>query len=364
MKVAKPNYKFDPDYGVRPGEILAEVLEEHEMAQADLARRTGLSTKHINQIVTGDASISPETAQKLEIVTRVPARLWTRLEADHQQYLSRQAEETRLEADVGWLDELPVKELIDRGAIARQPRRIDQLREVLSFFGVASRDAWATIWDVPTAFRASPSFKSDMRAVAAWLRIGELEAGELDCEPFDRGGLRKALPEMRALTQVNDPKIWMPELQQLCSEFGVALVIEPEIAKARINGAVRWLSKDLVLVELSLRHRWTDIVWFTFFHEIGHILLHERKRLTFVDEDSSKGDTLEEEADAFASRTLIPNEYLDDLSDLGTPATIRRFADRIGISPGIVVGRLQHDGVLGYHQCNQLRQRLVFKART
>src|SRR5437867_513129 len=130
--------RFDPDYLVAPGDTLAEVLEERGMTQAELSRRTGLSTKHINQIVAGDASISPETALKLERVTSVPARLWTQLEALFQEQRSRRLESESLEADVDWLREFPVKELIERDCIEHRINRVDQLREVLSFFGVAS----------------------------------------------------------------------------------------------------------------------------------------------------------------------------------------------------------------------------------
>jgi hypothetical protein len=42
----------------------------------------------------------------------------------------------------------------------------------------------------------------------------------------------------------------------------------------------------------------------------------------------------------------------------GTPA--RRFAGRIGIVPGIVAGRLQHDNLRRYPQGNQLKRPLSF----
>lgn len=36
------------------------------------------------------------------------------------------------------------------------------------------------------------------------------------------------------------------------------------------------------------------------------------------------------------------------------------FADRIGVAPGIVVGRLQKDGIIGYHIGNRLMRRFEF----
>jgi HTH-type transcriptional regulator / antitoxin HigA len=353
--------RFEPDYVVPPGDTLSEVLEERSMTQAELSRRTGLSTKHINQIVAGEATISPETALKLERVTRVPARFWTQLEAVHQEQRSRRLESETLQADVDWLRELPVKQLVDRGWIEQKADRVDQLREVLTFFGVASRAAWETVWNVPTAYRKSRAFESDLHALATWLRIGELQAANIVRRPFNARAFRSALGDIRGLTRIEDPQVWLPALQQTCAEHGVAVVIEKEISGARINGAVRWLAPDQVLIELSLRHGWADIFWFTFFHEAGHVVQHERKRLTFVDGKGAKQGELEEEADAFASRMLIPHEFDEALGTLGSSADkVRDFADRLGLGPGIVVGRLQHEGLLGHQLLNKLRVRYAF----
>lgn len=363
MRLSAGATRFDPDYIVPPGDTLSEVLAELGMSQAELSRRTGLSTKHINQIVSGEATISSETALKLERVTRVSARLWTQLEALHQEQRSRRSETVALERDVDWLRDLPVKQLIERGLIEHRDNRVDQLREVLSFFGVASRAAWETVWNIPTAYRKSRAFESDLHALAAWLRIGELQAADLMRKPFNGPAFRSALLDIRGLTKVDDPKVWLPALQQACAEHGVAVVIEREIPGARINGAVRWLAPDHVLIELSLRHGWADIFWFTFFHEAGHVLQHERKRLIFVDAKGASHGELEEEADDFASRMLLPRGVEEELSELGTSAArIRDFADRLGVGAGIVVGRLQHEGLLGHQQLNGLRTRYVFSS--
>ena len=142
------------------------------------------------------------------------------------------------------------------------------------------------------------------------------------------------------------------------------MAIVEAFPKARANGATRWLSPTKALIQLSLRHKWEDIFWFSFFHEAGHVVLH-RKKEVFLETGGRKSAAqadpafkrLEDEADRFASRTLIPTGFdrrlrrasLEDIEDL---------AQHIGVAPAIVVGRLQHDGVLPYHQGNHFRGRL------
>src|SRR5688572_6404367 len=58
--------RYEPDLVLPPGDTLLEVLEDRGMTQAELAARTGLSAKHINQIAKGVAPVTPDTALLLE----------------------------------------------------------------------------------------------------------------------------------------------------------------------------------------------------------------------------------------------------------------------------------------------------------
>lgn len=351
-------YRYEPDLVLPPGETLIEVLAERGMTQSELAARTGLSAKHINQIVKGLAPITPDTALLLESTTGVSARVWSNLEVAYREYESRQEQAERLAADLDWLEDLPINELIRRGWVQRGASPIDRLLSVCRFFGVANRAAWDAVWHKPTAYRTSKAFSSRPGAVAAWLRIGEIEAAGIECAPFDRSGLNELLPELRALTLDSDPAQWWPKLVSQCAEVGVAVVAEPEIKGARINGAARWLTQDKALVQLSLRHRWSDIFWFTLFHELGHVLLHSKKDMFINDVGAHSG--VEQEADAFASQLLIPRSAEAGLGELNTTADVRAFAKKLGIAPGIVVGRLQHDSRWPFNRGNDLKQRFIF----
>jgi hypothetical protein len=68
---------------------------------------------------------------------------------------------------------------------------------------------------------------------------------------------------------------------------------------------------------------------------------------------------LEEAADRFAARTLIPPPHDRRLASLSL-SEIPAFAKMVGVSPAIVVGRLQHEGLLPYSQGNNHRHRLMF----
>ena len=198
--------------------------------------------------------------------------------------------------------------------------------------------------------------------MAAWLRKGEIEARDVHTEPFDHAGLKAALPALRAVTLVGDPREFIAELQRICAVRGVVALFVPELSGTRLCGAARWLTPNRAIVQLSLRYRTDDHLWFTFFHELGHILLHG-KRDYFVDTAGDAVDEKEREADRFAGDILIPPaDYRALISerDYSAPA-IERFAARIGVAPGIVIGRLQHDGLVPWQTVvNRLKTRYCF----
>lgn len=348
-------YVFEPEYAVPPGRTLQETIDALGMVQRDLATRAGLSSKHINQIIQGIAPISHETAIRLEQVTGVPARMWNNLEVNYREQLAKLEEKKRLEHDLAWLKKIPTGELIKRGKIEKQTDRVLMLKAVLGFFGVADVDAWNKIWLSPTvAYRKSAVFQGKPEVMATWLRLGELEARAVLCAPFDKSRFRAVLHEIRAIT-VEKPEVFEPKMKGLCADAGVAVVLVPEIKNAPVSGATRWLTPEKAKLQLSLRYKTNDQFWFTFFHEAGHILFGGKKDV-FIDLNHATGKG-EVAADSFAADHLIPPHSASELNGLKSTWAIEAFAESIGIAPGIVVGRLQHEGMIGHDQFNGLKMR-------
>jgi HTH-type transcriptional regulator / antitoxin HigA len=349
----------DTDYATPPGETLRELLDEQGLTQRDLARRSGLSAKHVNRLLQGLVALSPDVARRLEHVTGTPARLWNALEANYQSDLQRIRAQRDLEICSAWLADMPVSALVERGVLPEEPRdKASRVEQMLSFFGVASVEAWDDVYgNMACAFRQSRAYATKPGAVAAWLRLGELAAQEVRCAPYDRAGFRAALPELRALT-VEPQEVFGPILQTICAGHGVAVVFVREVTGARASGVTRWLTPVKALIQLSLRYRTDDQLWFTFFHEALHVLRHSKTDVLIEGSSASKGDPREAEADRFSRDLLIPPRAATRLPHLKSAAAVRQFADELGIAPGIVVGRLQHDGQWAPSRGNDLKRRV------
>jgi HTH-type transcriptional regulator/antitoxin HigA len=248
--------------------------------------------------------------------------------------------------------------MVNEGWIEKRTVLVDKVRELLRFFGVASLDEVKVVH--PAAFRKTKSKQASPEALAAWMRQGELQAQKVQARPFDSASLRKHLPAFRVLT-CEPPEKFEPELRKRCARCGVAWVVVPHLPKTHVNGAV-WWEGDHYVVEMSLRFRWNDIFWFTFFHELGHVLLHG-KRSVFIDLEGIGGGDSEDEASEFAANALIDKREYADFVQAGrfTWNRVKRFAHDIKVHPGIVVGRLQHDEHIGRDRLNGLRERFKLK---
>jgi addiction module HigA family antidote len=353
---------FQPDYAVPPGETLQETIEALGMTQAELAARTGLTPKTINFIVKGNGPITPDTALQLERVLGTPASFWNNLERQYREALAWRGEHEDLASQEKWLERFPYRAMVKAGWVHDCKDVVSKIRALLNFFGVANPQQWAAIWEKPeVAFRASAAFKKEPGAVAAWLRKGELDAQKIETASYDESRFRRTLENVRALTN-EPPEVFEPALKKSCAEAGVAWVLVPELPGTHTHGATRWLTPTKALIQLSLRYKSNDQIWFSFFHEAGHILLHGKKDV-FLEENGGKGDK-EDEANRFAADRLIPPaDYRRFLASSActTHKGVKDFADQIGIAPGIVVGRLQHEKKLPQSHLNDLKVRFEWK---
>lgn len=353
--------QYNPTEVSPPGDTLLEVLEERGLTQAELAERTGRPRKTINEIVKGKAAITPETALQLERVLGVPASFWNARETNYRESIAQKNEVARFESELEWINNFPIKNMVQQRLIPSCPDKMGYLYSLLGFFGVASPTQWQTVWKDAALAQASfrKAKKSNEYALSAWLRCGQVAGERAECRTYDADAFRSVLGEIRRLTLL-PPAKFQPLLNEICAKCGVVVVFIRELPGSGASGATFWtMGYTRPVIMLSLRYKTDDHLWFTFFHEAAHILLHGKKDIFIEGLDSE--DKREEEANHASADFLIPKNNLKSFLTKPGPISsekISRFARDLGIAPGIVVGRLQHDNILPNSHCNGLKRRL------
>ncbi len=348
-------YRWTPDVPVAPGETIREILDDRSITQTDFAVRLGKSEKFVSQLVNGKASLTHATAIELERVLGVPSSFWNAAEAQYRDLLARERQRKELEAQAEWAGSFPLKEMAKQGFIAQDAGPA----EVLGYFGVSSVDAYNDYWgsEKRLAARMSTAYTADTPAIAAWLRAGEIAAESIRTAPYSESAFRTALAELRVMSR-QPADVWREAIRTTSAAAGVAVVFVPDLPKTRCF-AVSWrASRTRAVIQIGLRYKTDDHLWFSLFHEAGHLLLDDRKRSGISDLD---GDSAaEERANRFAADLLIPPAEYQAFVAAGQPskATVRAFAKRIGIAPSLVVGRLQKDKIIPPSWMNDLKTKL------
>lgn len=357
------NLGFCPDWASKPGDTIVAVLEERNLANTAFAQRLGCAPEIADALLDGKVEITIKIAQKLTEIVGGSTAFWMTREAQYRRDLNRLRPASKEEADTEWLTEIPLKEMRSFGWLSPYAGVGNEFKACLNFFGVPTLSDWRKTYEQvlkTSAFRKSPAFETEFGATSAWLRQGELEAGAITTKTWSPTRFEAALHNIRPLTRRKDPGHFIAELQKICAESGVAVVVLRAPTGCRASGATRFLSPTKACLILSFRYLSDDHFWFTFFHEAGHLLLHGKDLVFLEDVDSVSGEQ-EREANNFAAELLIPKSEHSNFERLSCNSKeVIRFAHKLGISPGIVVGQMQHSGRISPRYLNGLKRRFVW----
>ena len=315
---------------VPPGRHLAEKLEEMGLDANDLAARMGYTPKAVNDILQGNCRIMPEVAIMLEMVTEIPASFWLRSQIAYDEYLSRELIKATLDNQPLWRKSFP-EELDVRDWVRRGKNDGDDKSglSLLKFFAVASPKAWDGYYKdarLKVAFRISLAEVKDPYAMSAWIRRGEILSDQDPMEklgqPTVRKNLKAALPEIIAFAAANKVRprgekritYWTPEaevvddcmtgLQALCRKIGIRVLFVQNFKSSPVHGMYRWY-KDVPLIQLHDRFEKRAAMWFTFFHELAHVLYHGKKGICLQNiEITHNYPEKEDEANCFAQKCM------------------------------------------------------------
>jgi Zn-dependent peptidase ImmA (M78 family) len=280
------------------------------------------------------------------------------------EFLAREERQELLAESTEWARLFPFADMVKKNWLPAKTTIEEKTSELLAFFSISNHTAWEDYYfkqQLKVAFRISLAHTKEPYAISAWLRKGELQAAELPTKPYNEKGFKEALPKIKSI-MAKHPKNFFKKLQELCLGAGVKVVHTPCIHKAPINGSTRWLN-NTPLIQLTGRYKRNDSFWFTFFHEAGHILLHGKKDIFLENIDYSDKDKLKEkEADHFAIKwTLSKEEQEEILQHIKiSEEDVIEFAKKFNTHPAIIIGRLQHEGLVPYSLGRQFFEPVEF----
>jgi HTH-type transcriptional regulator/antitoxin HigA len=274
------------------------------------------------------------------------------LESSYQ--LSKTSFETqKIKRRAKLYDKFPVKEMMRRGWIPTT-KDMDKLeRAFCAYFSISSID------DAPTfAHSAKKQCYTSAPEISqlAWLIRAEQIAKGLKVKAFTVDALNRASLALKTCLRSTEDVHKVPSI---LTAAGVRFVIVKFIPGAKLDGACFWINgAESPVIAMSLRFDRVDNFWHTLFHEVDHILHGEGKQAPIVDvveiEQRFDAEVPEEErrANESAGKMLIDSAELERFIISTAPVFSRReivaFAESVNVHPALVLGQLQHRGLVRY----------------
>jgi HTH-type transcriptional regulator/antitoxin HigA len=353
------------DLAIHAGEFLEETLEEIGMTQVELANRLGRPIQAVNEIIKGKKSITSTTALELEDVLGIPSHIWLGLESEYQIVIARQEELKQMEEESKSLKNYPYADLVKLGFVKATTKAVEKVDELKRFFSVAKLAQIPQVQAYEPAFRVANTNNVSNEAIATWIQAVRLKAKDMQTDKFDKKKLKDSLAQIKSLMNL-DIKEAINQIQKILNSCGIALVLLPHFKNTKVHGATFWLDNEKAVIAMTLRGSYSDIFWFSFFHEIGHILLHP-KREVFLENEcvDAKLEKQEDEANEFASETLINEKEYNKfvLKNDFSKNSVVNFAQQLRTKTSIVVGRLMHDKIIhfGNYKLLNLRDKYTWE---
>lgn len=334
---------------IPPGATIREQLENRGMMQKEFAQRMGLSEKHISRLINGQVELTQDVALRLESVLGVPASFWNNLESIYREKLTRVVVEQELERDIELAAAFPYPKMAALGWIAAARKAEEKAINLRRFFEVAKLDLLDGLRIPGIAYRKTGTNETSDYSLAAWAQKARIEARKYKTAPINISKLEQELPRIREMTD-KDPEVFCNKLIYLFAECGIVLVFLPHIGESFLHGASFYDGNHIVM-GLTVRGRDADKFWFSLFHEICHVIRGH------ISELNGSNKEQEDEADTFARDILISPEQYEVFirANCFSKDCIITFAYRIGIAPGIVLGRLQKENYIPYNRYNELK---------
>ncbi|MBR3311738.1 MAG: HigA family addiction module antidote protein [Solobacterium sp.] len=347
-----------------PGYYIADIIEDMEMSQAEFAARMGTTAKTLSQLVNGRANITNDLAKKLSVMLGTSAEVWQRLQNTYDQKLIEIQQAKDFDEQKEIVKEIDYKYFVDVAGLPETRIAEEKIAFLCAFFKISDLRIMLK-QDFLVNFRSATSDKSEKRIInsRAWVQTAMNMAKTLETKPYNAQKLKSYLPELRDMT-VQSPEMFLPRMRGIFAECGVVFVLLPHLRNSGVNGAVKWVNSDRVVLAMNNRGLDADKFWFSLFHEIKHVLQQKIKTVFISGSEEELIDYnnfFEAEADEFASNYLIPPDDFKRFAptQYTSDKEIIEFAKSIGIHPGIVAGRLQHEEIIPQSRCSKLKEKYI-----
>lgn len=339
---------FKPNWISRPGDTILDLMSEKGISKDYLSQNLDVNIVDCEKLIKSIKPIDETIADKLSKLLGFSKEFWLERDALYH--------ERKSELEKVWVNKFPVNIMKKRGIDIKNK---DILNSLLHFFQVDDIYEWNSIYGYNfkrLAFRKSSKIMTDVYSVSAWVKEAQNQVEKLEVEKWCPDKLENYIDHFRKLTKEKKIENLLPKLVKLCAECGIKLAVIKAYGNNAASGATMFINQQPLII-MSFRYITDDHFWFTFFHEIGHLILHGKSKLEKNHWYNEECQEEEIEANIFSEEVLLGNNKQLLFTTSKTPRDIIELSNIMGISPGIIIGQMQYNGLIGFNSYNKYKRR-------
>lgn len=337
------NYiEYNDKMAFHPGYYIKEIIDDENITQEDFAKRLGTTPKNLSILIRGEQALSIDMASKLSRLMNTSVTYWLNLQNAYDALVAESMSEEMLKEERNVFRLLDYKYFQIYFDLPSFPRQIDKQIETLRHY---LRVASLTVLGQKDL---AVSYRCESKAIST---ANIIKANAMVQTATNLALMEKALKYNKklfeeaveyALTQTSNHEKFYPLVKKAFKEAGVVLEVMPNLSGSKINGATKKIG-DSILLMVNDRGAYADIFWFSLLHEIGHVVNGD-----FGISMEKETGAMERAANKYAAGKLMPEKEYSAFKKQGiyTRVSVIKFAESINRHPGIVVGRLKHDGII------------------
>ena len=273
------------------------------------------------------------------------------MEAIYREKIIKAEAENAMEVDKEMVKKFPYREMVKFGWIPDAGESNEKVVNLRKFFEVVELSLLGNEQITGIACRRLAVTKKSDLSLIAWAQEVKIKARNIQTASINIKGLTSVLTDIRKMTVLN-PEEFCPKIKKYLADCGIALVFLPHLEGSFLQGA-SFMDGNKIVLGLTARGKDADKFWFSLFHELAHIVLGHVGQKNGTSEDDEK------EADRWSGDTLIDSKDFEDFRRNGdySESQVLQFAKAHGIAPGIIVGRMQLEGMIKYSMLNNLKEK-------
>lgn len=333
--------KIVPPAVADPVEAILFRMDQMKLARKDLEPYIGSISK-VSEVLSRKRPLSLSMIRRLHKGLGIPADV---LIGGAESSQAIKGEEPEMD-----YTKFPLKEMLDRGCLGDLKGNVQRLNDyaedhVLKFMhGLLPKQAEPAFLRAPLHQRGTRD--ADEYSLLAW-RLCVIKKARAYPAPreYKKGVITaKWMKDLARLSVFEDgPRLAREQLGMA----GITLVVVPHFKGTYLDGAAM-LDEGRPIVAMTLRHDRLDNFWFVLMHELAHVAKHlDAAHPLFTDDldSAAEQDRKELEADDMAGEALIPQTAWEKsvARTSHAPKDVADLADKLGVHPAIVAGRVRHE---------------------